>query len=170
MSSSGATPANATMSSSPPPPRAAQPVQARRPGRRSRARSARVEPGADLEQCGDAPARAGDAHGRLGDAREDAQERRLPRPVGADHRDRLALRDLQRDVVQRQHLARRGARAAPAQRLPERRRLTLPEQVALRQVLGLDRVHGPVQHRTGAGRPQGRWHATRNRAGMRRGR
>ena len=60
-----------------------------------------VEARADLEQRGDAAARPRSCPVGLEDAGEQLEQRRLAGAVAADDADRLAGRDVERDVVER---------------------------------------------------------------------
>ena len=60
----------------------------------------RVEAGSHLEQRADPTVDDGGALGRLGDAREDLEQRRLPRAVPADDPDDVTFGDVERDISQ----------------------------------------------------------------------
>ena len=101
-----------------------------------------VEAGAELEQRAD-PAADGDAAlGRLDDPGDQAQQRRLAGAVPADEPDRLARLDRERDVAQRQDVARLGAPAEHEQLL-QASRLVRPDAEAARDPLDADlpRLH-----------------------------
>ncbi len=70
-----------------------------------------VEPRAELEERADAPFGAHLPGRRLDDSRDHTQERRLARAVTADEPDRLAARDVERDVVERPDVLGAGAAA-----------------------------------------------------------
>jgi hypothetical protein len=67
-------------------------------------RQLRMKPRADLEQARHPPAQGHLALRRLGDARQDFQERGLPRAVSTDDADDLTAIDREADVAQRPEL------------------------------------------------------------------
>ena len=108
-----------------------------------------MEARADLEQAADAAADHRAARGRRRDPRQDLEQGRLAGAVAADEPDDLAFANLEANVAQRPELARRAwpARVRTAERLPADERvpqrpvrcLHLPDAVALRELLRLDR-------------------------------
>ena len=89
-----------------------------------------VEAGSDLEQRRDAAVDRDAARVGLDDAREQLEQRRLAGAVAADDADGLAVRDLERDAVERRELVVDAAAAADDRRL--QRRLAAPvDAVAL---------------------------------------
>src|SRR5262249_53398394 len=68
------------------------------------AREIGVEARAELEQRGDVPADLEPAARGSEDAGDQTEQRRLARPVSADHADRLPGLDLERDVADRPDL------------------------------------------------------------------
>ena len=76
-----------------------------------------VEAGAELEQRADPTADGDLALGRLDDPGDQPQQRRLARAVAPDQADRLARRDRDRDVREREHVLRLGAPAQHEQLL-----------------------------------------------------
>ena len=80
-------------------------------------RDLRVEAGPELDQRGDAAGGLEAAGGRLEDAGDQLEQGRLARAVAADDAERLAARDLERDVLDRGDglVPRQGLVAAAAQ-------------------------------------------------------
>ena len=109
-----------------------------------------MEPGAYVEERTDASGYLRPALRRFRDPRQDLEDRRLTRTVDADHADRLALSDLERDILQGPeppplslsctcsgppHRGRRRVRNA----LPDRAVAVIAaEAITLRDSLGLD--------------------------------
>src|SRR5690606_36518253 len=108
---------------------------------------------AGLEKGPDTAADEGTPPRRLGDARQDLEQRALPRTVPAHDADDITLADLERQVVERPDPGRLGAVSTPEgrpQQLPDpvaqhAIRLACTEPIALRQPLGHD--GGSGRHR-----------------------
>src|SRR5438093_7466374 len=122
-----------------------------------------MEAGSDLEQAADAATDLRATGGRRRDAREDPEQRRLPRSVLSDDPEHLALLELERDVLQRPDL---GPPLAPVldpldespracgDRVAERvvRRVELADAVELRDPLDGDcgRCHQMLSAKRGS--------------------
>ena len=89
-----------------------------------------MEAGPDLEQRRDAAVDRDRCRVGLDDAGEQLEQRRLARAVAADDADGLAVRDLERDAVERRELVVDAAPAADDRRL-ERRLAAAVDAVAL---------------------------------------
>ncbi len=115
-----------------------------------------VETCAELEQRGDASAHIDHAARRRENAADDLQQGRLAGAVAADQADRLAVADIQIDVVQRMELAMPGAPARTEQRFEQAVVRAFVDRERLRHAAQMDRerVRG---HR----RIQPAWHETR---------
>ena len=83
-----------------------------------------------FEKRGDAACDVGMAAGGFGDAREELQKRRLAGTVPSDQPDRVALLDLERQVLHRPDVARPRGASNPARETLQTR-LDLSEPVAL---------------------------------------
>src|SRR5919106_3487306 len=96
-----------------------------------------VEAGAELEQRSDPALGADAARRRLDDPRDDPKQGRLPRAVPADEADRLAARDVHRDVAERPDVGRLAA-ASLNEEVLERSRVAGVETKSARDTLDAD--------------------------------
>src|SRR5229473_8357949 len=104
-----------------------------------------VKAGADLQKRRQAAVKLGRAGARAHDARENLEQRALARAIAADDADDLAVRNLERDIVERAELAVRSAAPAAAEQIGEALRI-LParaDPILLGQPCGMD---GDVVH------------------------
>src|SRR6266513_158333 len=98
-----------------------------------------VESGADLEERGHATVDLERSTGRLRRAREELEQRRLPRSIRADHTERGPRLHREADVAERLHHL--GWCVLPQDRLFERAAPLAAELVRLRDVVCADRAH-----------------------------
>src|SRR6266513_2433240 len=98
-----------------------------------------MESGADLEERGHATVDLERSTGRLRRAREELEQRRLPRSIRADHTERGPRLHREADVAERLHHL--GWCVLPQDRLFERAAPLAAELVRLRDVVRADRAH-----------------------------